>query len=110
MRRLLLALAVISILAAPTSGFAQSATPGNSFSLTNPWVVGGAIAGVVAINAATGGAMLAPMIGPAASNMIGGAWLGPMALSAAARQALCRTTTLVAGAAVGAGLGYWIGS
>jgi len=42
--------------------------------------------------------------------MIGGAWLGPMALSAGAQQALYRTSTLLAGAVVGAGLGYWIGA
>lgn len=74
----------------------------------NPWVVGGAVAGFLAFNAVTGGSLLAPLVGQAASNVLGGAWLGPAALSVAARQVLCRTTTLLAGVTAGAGAGYWL--
>ena len=109
MRRIMFAFVLMVLFGAPTISHAQSVTPNDSaFSLTNPWVVGGAVVGVVAINAVTGGAMLAPMVGPVASNVIGGSWFGPMALSVGARQVFCRTTTLLAGAAVGAGLGYWV--
>ncbi|EDP66980.1 hypothetical protein BAL199_18003 [alpha proteobacterium BAL199] len=88
---------------------AASATAEAGWSTTALVAVGaGAVVGVVALNAVTGGAMLAPMAGPAISNALGGSVLGPAALSVAARQALCRTTTLLAAAAVGAGLGYWI--
>ncbi|MEQ9332073.1 hypothetical protein [Thalassobaculum sp.] len=68
----------------------------------------GAVLGVVAINAATGGALLVPLAGPAVSNALGGNLLGAAALSPAARQALCRTVTLLATATAGAALGYWI--
>ncbi|NQW08913.1 MAG: hypothetical protein HQ481_03385 [Alphaproteobacteria bacterium] len=64
MRRIMLAFTVVGMLAAPGTAFAQSAAPSESaFSISNPWVVGGAVAGVVAVNAVTGGAMLAPMVG-----------------------------------------------
>lgn len=73
----------------------------------NPWVVQGAVVGMIAVNALTGGAMLAPVVGQTASAFMGGGLLGSAALSAPARQALCQTTTLLAWMAAGAGAGYW---
>jgi hypothetical protein len=73
----------------------------------NPWVVQGAVVGMIAVNALTGGAMLAPLVGQTASAFMGGSLLGSAALSVPARQALCQTTTLLAWMAAGAGAGYW---
>jgi uncharacterized membrane protein YebE (DUF533 family) len=58
----------------------------------NPWVVQGAVLGMVTVNALTGGAMLAPLVGQTASTYMGGSW---------------QTTTLLAWMAAGAGAGYW---
>ena len=73
----------------------------------NPWVVQGAVLGMITVNALTGGAMLAPLVGQTVSAYMGGGLLGSAALSAPARQALCQTTTLLAWMAAGAGAGYW---
>ena len=73
----------------------------------NPWVVQGAILGMVTVNALTGGAMLAPLVGQTASTYMGGSLLGSAALSVPATQALWQTTTLLAWMAAGAGAGYW---
>lgn len=74
---------------------------------SNPWVVQGAVVGMITVNALTGGAMLAPLVGQTASAFMGGGLLGSAALSVPARQALCQTTTLLAWMAAGAGAGYW---
>lgn len=117
MRKICAATFGLALLAAPMAAQAQTPAPAISagpaaeagWSTTSMVAMGvGAVVGVVAINAVTGGAMLAPIAGPAVSNALGGSWLGAAALSAAARQALCRTTTTLAAAAVGAGVAYWV--
>jgi hypothetical protein len=96
--------------AAQTAGVpAAPATDSGGWSTATMLAVGtGAVVGVVALNMVTGGTMLAPMVGPAVSNAVGGNMLGAAALSAPARQALCRTITVLATAAAGAGVGYWL--
>lgn len=109
MRAILVTALGIGLMSAPTGVAAQTPAASDGWSTATMVAMGaGAVVGVVALNAVTGGAMLAPMVGPAVSNAVGGGMLGPAALSATARQALCRTTTVLAAAAVGAGLGYWI--
>lgn len=105
----------LGLLIAPVGASAQTAAPvldagrDTGWSTTTTLAVGtGAVLGVVALNMVTGGAMLVPMVGPAVSNAVGGSMLGAAALSAPARQALCRTITVLATAAAGAGLGYWL--
>ena len=73
----------------------------------NPWVAQGAVLGMVTVNALTGGAMLAPLVGQTASAYMGGSLLGSAALSVPASQALWQTTTLLAWMVAGAGAGYW---
>ncbi|MEQ8395695.1 hypothetical protein [Thalassobaculum sp.] len=116
MRRIRAATLALGLLLIPMGAAAQTAAPAAAPAAADAgWsttaivaVSAGAVVGVVALNAVTGGAMLAPMAGPAISNALGGSILGPATLSVAARQALCRTTTVLTAAAVGAGLGYWV--
>lgn len=104
----------LALLTAPAAASAQGAPatpsgPAQGWDTTTMLAMGaGAAVGVVALNAVTGGAMLAPMVGAAVSNAVGGNALGAAALSPAARQALCRTITVLATAAAGAGIGYWL--
>ena len=76
----------------------------------SPWL--GAVAGttvaVVSVNVWTGGALLAPAVGPALSGVLGGAWLGTAAMVPLAAQSLFQTTTLFATGLAGGGLGYWM--
>lgn len=111
----------LMILTAPVAAAAQSEMPppivqslaGVEVAPTySPWL--GAVAGtavaIVGVNAWTGGALLAPTVGPALSAVLGGAWLGTAAVPPLSAQALFETTTLVASGVSGALIGYWIGN
>lgn len=116
MRTIQTAVLGLGLLLAPVGASAQTAgapaapaADSGGWSTTTMLAAGtGAVVGVVALNMVTGGAMLAPMVGPAVSNAVGGNMLGAAALTAPARQALCRTVTVLATAAAGAGIGYWL--
>ena len=77
-----------------------------------PWI--GAVAGstlaIIGVNAWTGGALLAPTLGPMVSGVLGGSWLGLFALSPLGTRALLENTTLVAAGVGGGVFGHWLGS
>lgn len=76
----------------------------------SPWVgaVAGAAVVVVGVNAWTGGALLAPTLGATVSNVLGGSLFGAAAMAPLAAQDLFRSTTTIATAFLGGGLGYWL--
>ena len=76
----------------------------------SPWLgaVAGATVATIGVNMWTGGALLAPAIGPAFSGMLGGAWLGTAAMLPLASQSLFQTTTLIATGIAGCSIGYWM--
>lgn len=78
---------------------------------SSPWVgaIAGAAIAVVGVNAWTGGAMLAPAVGPALSGILGGYWLGAAAMPPLAAQAVFETTSLVTAGVSGSLVGYWLG-
>lgn len=126
MRRVVLVLLGILVLAVPGAASAQATAPMTSMpppivqSLQDPatpmrygrWI--GAIAGttvaIVGVNAWTGGALLAPVIGPAVSGMLGGSWFGVTAMNPLAAQGLFQTTSLIAYGVAGGIVGHWLGS
>lgn len=121
MRSLIHASLGLMILTAPVTAAAQSDMPPPivqslaevaAAPTYSPWL--GAVAGttvaIVGVNAWTGGALLAPTVGPALSAVLGGTWLGTAAVPPLSAQALFETTTLVASGVSGALVGYWIGS
>ncbi|MEQ8813273.1 hypothetical protein [Thalassobaculum sp.] len=77
-----------------------------------PWI--GAVAGsalaIVGVNAWTGGALLAPTLGPVVSGVLGGSWLGLSALTPIGTRALLENTTLIAVGVSGGLFGHWLGS
>lgn len=77
-----------------------------------PWV--GAIAGttvaIIGVNAWTGGALLAPTLGPVISGTLGGSWLGLSALTPIGTQSLLVNTTLIASGVAGGLFGHWLSS
>lgn len=77
-----------------------------------PWLgaTAGAAAAIVGVNAWTGGALLAPVLGPALSGLAGGSWLGLSALTPLGAQAFFQTTTVFAAGVAGGLFGHWLGS
>ncbi len=75
-----------------------------------PWL--GAAAGttvaIVAANAWTGGALLAPALGPAISGALGGTWLGMSALTPVGTRTFLETTSLVSIGIAGGIFGHWL--
>lgn len=126
MRRIVLILLGALMLSVPGTGSAQTTAPMTTMpppivqSLNDPagpmqygrWI--GAIAGstvaIVGINAWTGGALLAPAVGPALSGLIGGTWLGLSAMTPLAAQGFFQTSSLVAYGIAGGVVGHWLGS
>ena len=126
MRRVVLVLLGILVLSIPGTASAQATAPMTSMpppvvqSLEDPvtvirysrWI--GAIAGttvaIVGVNAWTGGALLAPAIGPALSGILGGSWLGVSAMNPLAAQGLFQTTSLIAYGVAGGVVGHWLGN
>lgn len=121
MRHIVYVLVGFLVLAAPGAASAQSevappvvqslhdpATP----TRYSPWI--GAVAGttlaLVGVNAWTGGALLAPALGPALSGVLGGSWLGLSALTPLGAQAVFQTTSLIAVGVSGGVIGHWLGS
>ena len=68
----------------------------------------GAASGVLALNVFTSGLVLTPLIGVTASNVLGGAWLGSLALLPAGAESLFHTTAVAAVAFTSGAIGYTI--
>ena len=68
----------------------------------------GAASGVLALNVFTSGLVLTPLIGVTASNVLGGAWLGSLALLPASAESLFHTTAVAAVAFTSGAIGYTI--
>lgn len=120
MGRVISVLFGLMILAAPGAVSAQSAiAPPVVQSMSDPaeparygpWIgaIAGTTAAVVGVNAWTGGALLAPSVGPALSGVLGGSWLGLSALTPLGAQAAFVTTSLVSVGLAGGVFGYWLG-
>ncbi|GHD49223.1 hypothetical protein GCM10017083_21230 [Thalassobaculum fulvum] len=90
----------------------QSLTSPETPTTYRPWI--GATAGttiaVIGVNAWTGGALLAPALGPALSGILGGYWLGMSALTPLSAQGVFQTTSLIAVGVAGGVFGHWLGS
>lgn len=118
-RHYVLIVAGLIALAAPTLAAAQNDIPPPIVKtlaepelpdVYSPWLgaIAGATVATVGVNMWTGGALLAPAIGPAFSGVLGGAWLGTAAMLPLASQSLFQTTTLIATGIAGGGIGYWM--
>lgn len=68
----------------------------------------GAATGLVALNVVSSGLVLAPVIGVPASNVLGGAWMGPFAFTPAVNELLFHSASVVAIAFATGTLGYFI--
>ena len=68
----------------------------------------GATTGIIALNVATSGLVLTPLIGVAASNALGGSWLGPFALSLPTAEVLFHSASVAALAFTAGTMGYLI--
>jgi len=68
----------------------------------------GATTGIVVLNVVTSGLVLAPVIGVTASNVLGGAWLGSLALTPPTAELLFHSASVVAVAFATGTLGYFI--
>ncbi len=126
MRSVVLVILGILMLAIPGEASAQSSAPASSVpppvvqSLQDPdtpmrygrWIgaLAGTTAAVVGANAWTGGALLAPAIGPVLSGIFGGSWLGVSAMNPLAAQGFFQTTSLIAYGVAGGVFGHWLGS
>lgn len=118
-RHYVLILAGLIALSAPTLAAAQSDIPPPVVQtlaepeipdVYSPWLgaFAGATVATIGVNMWTGGALLAPAIGPAFSGVLGGAWLGTAAMLPLASQSLFQTTSLIAIGITGGGIGYWL--
>jgi len=119
-RRVLLVLGLI-VLMTPATAVAQTDIPPPVVqTLREPgapargWLRGwvGGIVGssitLIGVNSLTGGALLTPVVGVGASAVLGGAWLGTMAVPAVAAQPIFESATLVATGLAGGIAGYWL--
>ena len=68
----------------------------------------GAASGVLALNVFTSGLVLTPLIGATASNVLGGAWMGSLALLPASAESLFHTTAVAAVAFTSGAIGYTV--
>jgi hypothetical protein len=68
----------------------------------------GAASGVLALNVISGGLVLTPLIGVTASNILGGAWLGPLALLPQAAESVFHATSVAALAFTSGAIGYTV--
>ena len=77
-----------------------------------PWIAAtvGTTVAIVGVNAWTGGALLAPAVGPFLSGVLGGAWLGTAALTPLSVQNVFQSTSLIAVGVAGGVVGHWLGS
>lgn len=121
MRPIVIFILGLLIVAAPAAASAQSEiAPPVVQSLHDPeeirhitpWI--GAAAGttvaIIGVNVWTGGALLAPALGPALSATLGGSWLGLSALTPVGARAVFETTSLIAVGVAGGVFGHWLGS
>lgn len=126
MRRIVLILLGVLMLSVPRAASAQATAPMTTMPPPivqglndpakpiryGPWigVIAGSTIAVVGINAWTGGALLAPAVGPALSGLVGGTWLGLSAMTPLVAQGFFQTTSLVAYGIAGGVVGHWLGS
>jgi hypothetical protein len=121
MRSLILAIALLGVSVLPVAAqqlntaplpptVVQDITPIDGGDTISPMMGGviGAVSGVVALNAFTSGLVLTPLVGVTASNILGGAWLGSLALLPASAEALLHTTSTMAIAFASGTIGYVI--
>ena len=121
MRPIVLVLLGLLILAMPGAASAQAEIPPPvvqslhdpvTEAYLSPWVgaAAGASAAIIGMNVWTGGALLAPALGPTFSGILGGSWLGLSALTPIGANAVFQTTSLVAVGVSGGLFGHWLGS
>lgn len=68
----------------------------------------GAASGILVLNVISGGLVLTPLIGVTASNVLGGAWLGPFALLPQAAESVFHATSVAALAFTSGAIGYTV--